>query len=83
MTDAPKDVPKAVRALEGQYSGAWVMYGINEQGEVVKRFGWTDTMKTTGAAVSGDRAYVTGSTTRVSKGPRGRLASLRVRRATY
>jgi hypothetical protein len=47
------DVPREVRALEGTYTGSWVMYGIDEQGEVVKKMAWTDTMK-----ASGDRAQV-------------------------
>ncbi len=54
-----KQAPKEVRALEGAYTGAWTMYGVDGKGEVVKRMVWTDTMKATGAQVQGDRAYVT------------------------
>jgi hypothetical protein len=70
-TDQTKGVPAEVRALEGTYSGAWTMYGINERGDVVKRFAWTDTLKTTGAAVSGDRAYVTWVNEQVFEGAKG------------
>src|SRR5260370_39655981 len=56
--DAPNDVPKEVRALEGTYTGSWTMYGIDENGEVVKRMAWTDTMKAVGPEVKGDRALV-------------------------
>jgi len=55
----PVEVPKEVRAIEGTYTGAWTMYGIDDKGEVVKRFAWTDTFKTTGAEVKDGRAYVT------------------------
>jgi hypothetical protein len=57
--DAPKDIPKEVRALEGTYTGAWTMYGSDEKGEIVKRMSWTDTMKAGSPEVKGDRAYVT------------------------
>ena len=56
--EAPKEVPKEVRALEGTYTGSWTMYGIDEKGDVVKRMAWTDTMKAVGAEVKGDRALV-------------------------
>ena len=46
-----KEVPEEVRALEGTYTGAWTMYGINDKGEVVKKMSWTDTVKATGAEV--------------------------------
>ena len=49
--DAPKEVPKEVRALEGAYTGSWTMYGIDEKGDVVKRMAWTDTMKAVGPEV--------------------------------
>lgn len=56
--DAPKEVPKEVRALEGTYTGSWTMYGIDEKGDVVKHMAWTDTMKAVGSEVKGDRALV-------------------------
>ena len=59
--DAPKEVPKEVRALEGTYTGSWTMYGMDEKGEIVKRMAWTDTMKAVGAEVQGDRAWVSTS----------------------
>jgi hypothetical protein len=52
-------IPKEVKALEGNYAGEWSMHGINDKGAVVKLFSWTDTVKTTGAAVKGDRAFIT------------------------
>lgn len=57
--NAPQDVPKEVRALEGTYTGSWTMYGVNDKGEVVKRAAWTDTMRATGAQIKGNRALVT------------------------
>jgi hypothetical protein len=57
--DTPADVPKEVRALVGVYTGSWTMYGIDDKGEVVKKMGWTDTVKAGGAKVKDGRAYVT------------------------
>ena len=51
-------VPKEVRALEGTYTGAWTMYGIDGKGDIVKRMAWTDTMKAANAEIQGDRAFV-------------------------
>lgn len=53
------DVPKVVRDLVGTYAGSWVMYGIDDMGEVVKKMAWTDTMKASAPEVKGDRAQVT------------------------
>jgi hypothetical protein len=55
----PRDVPGQVRALEGTYTGSWTMYGIDDEGKVVKKMAWTDILKTEGATVESDRAYVT------------------------
>lgn len=54
-----EQVPAEVRALEGSYTGSWMMFGIDKSGQVVKRMSWTDTMKASGARVDGGRAYVT------------------------
>jgi hypothetical protein len=56
--DAPADVPKEVRALEGVYTGSWTMYGIDDKGEVVKKAAWTDTVNASGAEVKDGRAFV-------------------------
>ncbi|MFO0935771.1 MAG: hypothetical protein U0798_04535 [Gemmataceae bacterium] len=56
--DSPNEVPKEVKAIEGNYSGEWALFGIDESGESVKKLAWTDTMKVTGAEVKGDRAQV-------------------------
>jgi hypothetical protein len=69
--DVPADIPKEVRALEGTYSGAWTMYGIDENGEVVKRMAWTDTMKAGNPAVKGGRAYVTTTDEMMFEGAKG------------
>ena len=50
-------VPKEVRALEGTYTGAWTMYGIDGKGDIVKRMAWTDTMKAVNSEIQGDRAF--------------------------
>jgi len=51
-------VPKEVTAISGTYTGSWTMFGIDAQGQVVKRGGWTDTMKADSAIVKDGRAYV-------------------------
>ena len=58
QTDASGSVPEEVRALEGTYTGSWTIYGINEEGEIVTIFAWTDTMRASGAQVEGNRAFV-------------------------
>jgi hypothetical protein len=55
---AAPNVPKEVRDLEGTFSGAWTMYGIDEKGDVIKRFNWTDTIKILGVEIKTDRAYI-------------------------
>jgi hypothetical protein len=69
--DVPRDVPKEVRALEGTYSGAWTMFGIDEKGEIVKRMTWTDTMKAGSPEVKGERAYVTTTDEMTFEGAKG------------
>ena len=56
--DEPKEVPKEVRALEGTYSGAWTLYGIDDKGAVVKKARWTSTTRTGFAEVKDGRAFV-------------------------
>src|SRR5262245_32914828 len=69
--DAPKAIPEGVRALEGTYTGAWTMYGIDDNGEVVKRMAWTDTMRAASPEVKGDRAYVTTTDEMTFEGAKG------------
>jgi hypothetical protein len=71
QADAPREVPKEVRALVGTYTGSWTLYGIDGQGAVVKRMTWTDTLKTRATEVKGDRAYVTWTNEQTFEGPRG------------
>ena len=68
---AGAEVPKEVRDLEGTWTGVWATYGIDEKGEVVKRASWTDTLKSGGAEVKGDRAYVTWTSEQVFDGAKG------------
>jgi hypothetical protein len=56
---ADAKVPKEVEALQGTYTGSWESFGIDEQGKVVRRAAWTDTVKAEAAQVQGDRAFVT------------------------
>src|SRR4051794_12667050 len=69
--DPSGEIPKEVRALEGTYTGAWTMYGIDEKGEVVKRMTWTDTLKAAGAQIKDDRAFVTWASEQVFDGGKG------------
>ena len=70
-SDQPTAIPKEVRDLEGNYTGAWTMYGIDANGEVVKRMTWTDTLKATGAEAKGDRAFVSWACEQVFDGAKG------------
>lgn len=51
-------VPQAVRDLEGTYVGSWTLFGIDEEGKVVKLASWTDTIKAENAQMDGEQAYV-------------------------
>ena len=47
------------------------MYGIDGQGEIVKKMAWTDTMKAVGAEIKGDRAQVKTSDEMMFQGAKG------------
>ena len=54
-----KPVPKEVEAISGTFTGTWTMYGVDGQGQVIKRGSWVDTMKAERPVMKDDRAYVT------------------------
>lgn len=51
-------VPKAVRDLEGTYVGSWTLFGIDEEGKVVKLASWADTIKAENPQMDDGQAYV-------------------------
>ncbi|MBV7334818.1 hypothetical protein KFU94_42590 [Chloroflexi bacterium TSY] len=51
-------VPQAVRNMEGTYVGSWTMFGLDEEGQVVKVFSWIDTIKAENPQIDGEQAYV-------------------------
>jgi hypothetical protein len=51
-------VPQAVRDLEGNYVGSWTVFGIDEEGQVVKLVSWTDTIQAENPQIDGEQAYV-------------------------
>jgi hypothetical protein len=51
-------IPKEVAALQGAYTGSWTSFGIDAQGQVVRRMAWTDTMKAQSPVREASRAYV-------------------------
>ena len=61
-------VPKAVRDLEGTYVGSWTLFGINEEGQVVKLASWTDTIKAENPQMDAEQAYVLTTTEMVFDG---------------
>jgi len=54
-----KQVPKEVSAIAGTFTGSWAMFGIDGQGQVVKKGAWTDTVKAENPVSKEDRSYVT------------------------
>lgn len=62
VTDPTNDsspvVPQAVRDLEGTYVGSWTVFGIDEEGQVVKLMSWTDTIQAETPQIEGEQAYV-------------------------
>lgn len=61
-------VPEAVRDLEGNYVGSWTMFGIDEEGQVVKSLSWTDTIQAENPQMDGEQAYVLTNTAMVFDG---------------
>jgi hypothetical protein len=55
---ASASIPREVTAMQGTYKGVWTSFGVDDQGRIVKRMSWTDTMKAEGPALEGDRAFV-------------------------
>ncbi len=51
-------VPQAVRDLAGTYAGSWTLFGIDEEGQVVKLVSWTDTIQAEHPQIDGEQAYV-------------------------
>lgn len=51
-------VPNKVRMLEGTYTGQWTLFGINENGDIIKNMAWTDVVEASGSQVEGKRAFV-------------------------
>ena len=51
-------VPQAVRDLAGNYVGSWTVFGIDEEGQVVKLVSWTDTIQAENPQIDGEQAYV-------------------------
>ena len=64
-------VPKEVRDLAGTYTGEWTIFGINENGAVVKRMAWTDTVKTSKPQIKDDRAFITATDEMTFEGGKG------------
>ncbi len=54
----PVEVPKEVKAMAGSYTGSWTMYGIDETGNIIKKFSWNDTMEAVNPIIKDGRAYV-------------------------
>jgi hypothetical protein len=51
-------VPQAVHDLAGTYAGSWTLFGLDEEGEVVKLMSWTDTIQAEHPQVDGEQAFV-------------------------
>ena len=57
-TNEARKIPQEVKTIVGTYSGSWTSFGVDEQGQLVKRAAWTDTIRAENPQVEGDRAYV-------------------------
>ena len=73
------EVPAQVRALQGTYTGAWTMYGIDATGAVVKNMAWTDTMTADKPEVKDGQAFV--STTDVMTFEGGKIPPFKIQAA--
>jgi hypothetical protein len=54
-----RPIPQELRNLTGTYVGEWAMFGVDENGQVVRKASWTDTIKVGSPTIKGDRAVVT------------------------
>lgn len=74
--DRPGQVPKEVNDLVGTYTGSWISYGLDANGQVVKQAAWTDKVKAENPAVEKNRAFVTTTDEMVFEG--GRIPPMKV-----
>ncbi|MEX1019510.1 MAG: hypothetical protein WDZ49_07620 [Litorilinea sp.] len=51
-------VPQVIRDLEGSYVGAWTVFGLDEEGQVMKLVSWADTIQAENSQIEDDQAYV-------------------------
>src|SRR5260370_20501461 len=63
-------IPQAVSMLQGTYTGSWISYRLNPEGQPVRAMSWTDTMTAGNPTAQSDRAFVTTSDEMVFKGGR-------------
>jgi hypothetical protein len=63
-----RPMPKELSDLTGTFVGEWTLFGIDENGQVVKKAAWTDTIKAENPVIKGDRAFVTTSDEMVFEG---------------
>jgi hypothetical protein len=63
-----RQIPRELLDLVGTYSGEWVMFGVDEKGQVVKKAAWTDTIKVGNPVIKGDRAMVSNSDEMIFEG---------------
>ena len=54
-----QEVPEEVKALAGTYTGSWSMFGLDQEGTIVKKMSWTDVLEAQNPVVKDGRAYVT------------------------
>lgn len=51
-------IPPELTALQGTYTGQWTLFGINAEGEVVRKTAWTDKLVTGSVQLLPDRMFV-------------------------
>jgi hypothetical protein len=67
---AQAPIPQAVSALQGTYTGSWISYRLNPDGQPAKAMSWTDTMTAGNPTGQSDRAFVTTTDEMVFNGGR-------------
>ncbi|MBN1212332.1 MAG: hypothetical protein JXA92_07115 [candidate division Zixibacteria bacterium] len=55
--DKNQAVPEALLNIMGTFTGVWTSYGIDNNGQVITKVTWTDTIKLENPVVQKDRAF--------------------------
>lgn len=53
-----QEVPEEVKAMAGTYTGSWSIFGLDQEGTIVKKMSWTDVIVAQNPVIQDGQAYV-------------------------